>query len=145
MTKRYDTKRFTCGVNGEEVRFTAYTTDTRNGFCHTIVCESHNITNTKVGYINRTWERFTYETALRNAIAKLPKHLREGAKAVLIDHKAEEEYNKANAQVEAFKALHEGLSDENKRRLADSGIVMQSEADVQGVMGLMALMSIMQE
>lgn len=144
MAKRYDGTTFECKVNGISIEFYAYTTDTRNGFCHTVVCESHNITNTKVSYYNRTWERFRYETALRNAIEKLPKELREGAKAILIDGKAEEEYNKAEKDIKAFKELHDGLTDENKKRLSESGIVMESEEDVKSVMGLMALMTIMQ-
>lgn len=144
MTKRYDKQTFACTIKGVEIEFSAYTTDTRNGFCHTIVCNTHDMTNTKVGYINRTWERFTYETALCKAIEKLPKDLREGAKAVLIDHKAQEEHERCEKQFEAFKTLYEGLNDANKKHLAESGIVMQSEADVQGVMGTMALMTLMQ-
>ena len=46
--------------------------------------------------------------------------------------------------VESFKALHEGLSEENKERLANSGIEINSESDAKAVMGLMALMKIMQ-
>ena len=45
--------------------------------------------------------------------------------------------------VKSFEALHSALSPENKERLANSGIEMHSEADVKGVMGLMALMNLM--
>ena len=142
MAKRYNGQTFSTTINGEYIEFYCYTTDTRNGFCHTVVCETHDITNTKVGYYNRTWERFTYETALRSAIEKLPKNLREGAKAVLIDGKAEEEYNKAERDIKAFEQMYNGLDDKGKKALAESGIEMRCEEDVKSVMGLMALMSL---
>ena len=144
MSKRYNEQTFRANVGGTIVEFDCYTTNTRSGFCHTAVCRTHPMTNTKVSYLNRTWERFRYETTLARAIDKLPKALQEGARAILIDGKAEEEYNRCNAQFDAFKKLHDGLTEENKKRLADSGIEMQTEGDVQGVMGIMALMSVMQ-
>jgi uncharacterized membrane protein len=98
-----------------------------------------------VSYYNRTWERFEYETVLKRAIEKLPTEIRQQVYDQIIDHKAAEEEKKAEEQVEAFKRLHDSLSDENKERLANSGIEMHSESDVKGVMGLMALMSIMQK
>jgi len=52
------------------------TKDTRNGFKHTaIVCKksydgksSQNIYETKICYLNRTWERFTYESILLKVV-----------------------------------------------------------------------------
>ena len=144
MSKRYNYKTFTANVGGVEVEFECYTTDTRSGFCHTAVCYSHDITNTKIGYLNRTWERFTYESVLDKAIDKLPKAIREGARAILIDGKAEEEHKRCEAQFGAFKTLYDGLNDENKKRLADSGIEMHTEADVNGVMALIGVMGALQ-
>ncbi len=43
-----------------------------------------------------------------------------------------------------FKRLHDGLTDENKARLANSGIIIQDEAGARAVMGLMGLMTLMQ-
>ena len=146
MVKHYDTRTFTAKVNGEEITFSCYTTDTRCGFCHTAhyVGWDYNLTDTKASYYNRTWERFEYESVLKRAIEKLPKEIRQQVYDQIIDGKAAEEEKKAEEQVEAFKKLHDSLSDENKERLANSGIEMHSESDVRGVMGLMALMSIMQ-
>lgn len=145
--KQYDVRYFSAKVNGKEIEFRCYTTDTRSGFCHTAhyVGWDYDLTDTKVSYYNRTWERFEYESVLKRAIEKLPTDVRQQVYDQIIDHKAAEEEQKAEAQFEAFKALHEGLSEENKERLANSGIEMHSEADVKGVMGLMALMSLTQK
>ena len=146
MSKQYNTQYFTAKVNGEEIEFRCHTTDTRNGFCHTAhyVGWDYSLTDSKVSYLNRTWERFTYETVLKRAIDKLPSDVRQQVYDQIIDHKAAEEEQKAEEEFQAFKNLHDSLSDENKERLANSGIEMHSESDMRGVMGLMALMSIMQ-
>lgn len=146
MVKQYDVRHFTAKVNGQEINFRCYTTDTRNGFCHTAICTTwdYDTTPSKVSYYNRTWERFKYETVLKRAIDKLPKDVREEVYAQIIDGKAAEEEKKADEMIERFEKLHSGLSDENKKRLAESGIEIHSEADAQSVMGLMAMMQIFQ-
>ena len=144
--KQYDVRYFSAKVNGKEIEFRCYTTDTRCGFCHTAhyVGWDYDMTDTKVSYYNRTWERFEYESVLKRAIEKLPKDIQQSVYDQIIDHKAADEEKKAEEMVESFQKLHEGLSEENKERLANSGIEMHSEADAKAVMGLMALMSIMQ-
>lgn len=146
MSKQYDTRYFTAKVNGKEIEFRCYTTDTRNGFCHTAhyVGWDYDLTDTKVSYYNRTWERFEYESVLKSAIKKLPTDVRQQVYDQIIDGKAAEEEKKADEMVKSFEALHSSLSDENKERLANSGIEIHSEEDARGVMGLMALMKIMQ-
>ena len=138
---------FSAKVNGKEIEFRCYTTDTRCGFCHTAhyVGWDYDLTDTKASYYNRTWERFEYESVLKRAIEKLPTDVRQQVYDQIIDHKAVEEERKAEEMVESFKALHDGLSDENKERLANSGIEIHSESDARGVMGLMALMRLTQE
>ena len=145
--KQYDVRYFSAKVNGKEIEFRCYTTDTRCGFCHTAhyVGWDYDLTDTKASYYNRTWERFEYESVLKRAIEKLPTDVRQQVYDQIIDHKAVEEERKAEEMVESFKALHDGLSDENKERLANSGIEIHSESDARGVMGLMALMRLTQE
>lgn len=145
-TKQYDIKHFTAKVNGEEITFRCYTTDTRSGFCHTahLMGWKYDITDTKASYYNRTWERFEYESVLKRAIDKLPAGIQQPVYDQIIDHKAAEEEKKAEDDFNAFKSLHDSLSPENKERLANSGIQINSEGDMKGVMGLMALMNIMQ-
>ena len=146
MIKHYDIQHFTAKVNGKEITFRCHTTNTRTGFCHTAHYTGwdYNLTDTRVSYYNRTWERFTYESVLDRAIDKLPADIQEAVRDQIIRGKAAEEEQKAEEQFQAFKKLHEGLSDENKERLANSGIEIHSESDMKGVMGLMALMSLMQ-
>lgn len=145
--KQYDVRYFSAKVNGKEIEFRCYTTDTRCGFCHTahLMGWEYDITDTKASYYNRTWERFEYESVLKRAIEKLPTDVRQQVYDQIIDGKAAEEEKKAEDMFQSFKQLHDGLSDENKERLANSGIEMHSEADVKGVMGLMALMSLIQK
>ena len=142
--KKYNCKDFAARVGDRYVRFACYTTSTRAGFCHTVVSLDYDTTDTKVTYYNRTWERFDYETALKRAIDKLPKDVRETVRRQIIDGEAAAEHEKAEAMFGAFERLHNGLSDENKARLASSGIEIHNEGDARAVMGLMALMSVMQ-
>ena len=145
MTKRYNVQYFDAEINGEKYSFVAYTTNTRCGFCHTIECRSHNITNTKASYWNRTWEEWCYKSVLESAIAKFPKAIREDLTKVLIEKKTKEVTERCNEMVNAFKELHSSLSDESKEKLANSGIEMHSESDVHSVMGLMALTKMMEK
>lgn len=145
--KHYNTQYFTAKLSeGKELTFVCYTTYTRNGFCHTahLMGWDYTASDTKASYLNRTWERFDYESVLKKAIEKLPTEIRQTVYDQLIDGKAAEVEEACNKQLEAFQKLHAGLSDENKEQLANSGIVMHSDSDVKGVMGLMALMTIMQ-
>lgn len=150
MVKQRDIQYFTAKVNGKEYEFRCYTTWTRNGFCHTVQNRTFSVSDTKVSYLNRTWERFTYESALNRAIDKLlketylSKEVVEEIRAQIIDGKAAEVEEECNKQLEAFEKLHASLTPENKERLAKSGLEIHSEADMKGVMGLMALMNIMQ-
>lgn len=143
-TAKRNIQEFSCKVNGNEYRFKCYTTSTRCGFCHTVVSLDYDVRDTKVSYYNRTWERFTYETALRGMISKFPKGMRGAMTDQIIDGKAAEEEEKAEAMFQGFKKLHDGLNAENKERLANSGITIQSESDARAVMVLMGLMTLMQ-
>ena len=150
MVKQRDIQYFTAKVNGKEYEFRCYTTWTRNGFCHTVQNRTFSVSDTKVSYLNRTWERFTYESALNRAIDKLlketylSKEVVEEIRAQIIDGKAAEVEEECNRDLEAFKNLHDKLTPENKERLANSGIEMHSEGDMKSVMGLMGLMTLMQ-
>lgn len=146
-SKQYDIQYFTAKVNGEEIEFRCHTTDTRCGFCHTahLMGWRYDITDTKASYYNRTWERFEYESVLKRAIEKLPEDIRQAVYDQIIDHKAVEEEKRAEDMLNSFKGLYDGLNEENKERLANSGIEMRSEGDAKAVMGLMALMRLTQE
>lgn len=146
-SKQYDIQYFTAKVNGEEIEFRCYTTNTRSGFCHTahLMGWKYEITDTKASYYNRTWERFEYESVLKRAIEKLPNDIQQAVYDQIIDHKAAEEEKQAEDMFKSFKDLHDGLNEENKERLANSGIEITNAAQAKGVMGLMTLMQIMQK
>ena len=100
--------------------------------------------DTKVSYINRTWERFDYETALKNAIAKCPKEDREQLTAVIIERTDEKERERCDKFFNAFKSLHDSLNEENKKKIAEITPNINTEGQAKAVMGVMALMKAMQ-
>ena len=146
-SKQYDIQYFTAKVNGEEIEIRCYTTNTRCGFCHTahLIGWKYDITDTKASYYNRTWERFEYECVLKRAIEKRTNDSQQAGYDQIIDHKAAEEEKQAEDMFNSFKGLYDGLNEENKERLANSGIEITNTAQAKGVMGLMALMQIMQK
>ena len=145
MTKQYNIQYFTATVNGNEITFRCYTTNTRNGFCHTAHNCTYSVSDTKASYWNRTWERFDYESVLKRAIEKLPESVRQSVYDQIIDRKAAEEHEKAEAFVNSFEGLYNGLNEENKESLAKSGLEVHSEDDAKAVMGLMSLMTLTQK
>lgn len=146
MVRKYDVQFFTAKVNGEEITLECYTTNTRMGFCHTATVTTaryHHLSDTKISYYNRTWERFQYESVLKRAIEKFPKEMRKALYDQLIERKSAEEHEKAEAFVKDFQNLYNGLNDENKKRMANLP-PMQTEGDARAYMGFMGLLTLMQ-
>lgn len=143
MVQKRNVKWFSAKVNGKEYSFKCYTTWTRNGFCHTVVSWDYSTTDTKVSYLNRTWERFDYETALKRAIRKFPEGMQKELYDQIIEGKAAEEEKKAEAMLSSFEKLYNGLNDENKERMKNYPTI-QTEDDARACMGLMGLMTLMQ-
>lgn len=141
-TKKYNQETFHASVNGREYSFYCHTTNTRCGFCHTICTLAGDVwlRDTKVSYYNRTWERFRYESALRRAIEKCAKADQQGLVDIIIDKKAQDEHEKAEAFVSAFKGEYDKLSDKNKEILANSPHI-ETEEQAQGVMNAMRMMN----
>ena len=72
MVKHYSVETFRVkNTNNEGFVCECYTTHTRSGFCHT--CKVSGLTDTKISYLNRTWERYQYESVLKKAIDKYNK------------------------------------------------------------------------
>ena len=140
---------FSATVNGREFTFTCYTQSTSYGFRH-ICTLGYNNTDvcryvkgdiiSKATYYNRTWERFTYETVLRNGIENLsePKEVKQALHDILIDGKAQAEHEQAEKDIAEFQALFNKTSD-NFKQMAQNLPPMTSESDVNLVKGLMAL------
>ena len=78
MTKKYNKQYFALSNNdNNQIVFVCYTTNTKNGFCHTVQTLNNSIygnkiiTDTKSSYLNRTWEAYDYESTLKRACKKL--------------------------------------------------------------------------
>ena len=145
MTQRRNCQTFTAEVNGHEYTFNAYTTSTRNGFCHTICTfvfdgEFRNLTDTKVSYWNRTWERFEYESALSRAIEKCPKADETAMRDILIEHKAKKKHEECEAFLKSFESAYNKLSDKNKEILRNSPQI-QTQEQAEGVLSVMHMMN----
>ena len=125
---------------GKTYTINCYTQSTSYGFRHVAFLEDGwgETQIAKATYYNRTWERFTYETVLRNAIKKLPKADQQELHDILIERKAQAEHEQAEKDIAAFQVLYEKTSD-NFKQMAQNLPPMTSESDVNLVKGLMAL------
>lgn len=147
-TKQRNCKTFAAIINGESYFFHCYTTDTRNGFCHTCWCDQLNgLTSksdtTKVSYYNRTWESFPYETVLYRAIRKFPQAMQEELTKQIILHERQAEEERCDKMFGRFKELHDGLTDKQKQLLADTMPELRTEQDAQFAMGIMGAMNLL--
>ena len=131
---------FKATVNGKEYVINCYTQSTSYGFRHVAFLDGAwgETQIAKATYYNRTWERFTYETVLRNAIKKLPKADQQELYDILIERKAQKEHEECERQIKAFETLYNKTSDAFKERAKDLPL-MQNESDVNAVKGLMML------
>lgn len=141
-TKKYNHEYFTAKIDGREISFHCWTTSNPNGFCH--YCYTWEYGNTRCIYINRTWERFRYESVLAAAIDKFPKSMRAELREQIIEKRGKEEHEKAEAMFGTFKALYDGLSDDNKEILKKNTPHIETEEQAHAVMGIMGLMTLMQ-
>ena len=141
---------FSATVNGKEFTFTCYTQSTSYGvreicclgFSNTTECKyiKDDIIGKDCIY-NRPWYRFKYENALNRGIKNLneSKEVKQALHDILIDGKAQAEHEQAEKEIQAFQNLYNQTSQEFKDRIANSGIVMNSDSDVQAVKGLMLI------
>lgn len=149
MTQRRNCQTFTAEVNGHEYTFNAYTTSTRNGFCHTICTfvfdgEFRNLTDTKVSYYNRTWERFEYESALSRAIEKCPKADQKELRDILIERKAQAKHEECAKFMAAFESAYNGLNEKSKETLANCVGNIETEAQAHAALGMAQVLNILQ-
>lgn len=107
-------------------------------------CVDQDGRKTRYSYGNRTWESFRFETVLSKAIAKCPADARPILEAEILHKTARAEHERCEQEFASFKALYDGLNDENKERMK-SFPTLQSEGDVRACMGFMALLGLMQD
>ena len=95
MATKYNIQHFTLSLaDNKQIDFYCYTTDTLNGFCHTVksydgITGDKIITDTKSSYLNRTWERYDYESTLKRACNKIGKKI---YNAAFIENKIQRTY-----------------------------------------------------
>lgn len=142
MQKRNE-QYFNCKVNNKDVSFYCYTTDTRNGFCHHALATYDGVYNehTRVSYLNRTWERFDYETTLKKAISKMPKEMQNPVKRIIIDKESEEQERKAEEFINDFKAEINKATPQMKQAL--SKIHIQSKEQAESVLKITKIFNIL--
>ena len=107
-------------------------------------CVDQDGRKTRYSYGNRTWESFRFETVLSKAIAKCPADAQPILEAEILHKTASAEHERCEQEFASFKALYDGLNDENKERMKRFP-TLQSEEDVRACMGFMALMSLFQD
>ena len=146
-TKRYKSQSFSATVNGTEYEFQTWTTNTRNGFCHTAetFIDGWSAGKSKQSWCNRTWERFDYETVLKRAIGKCPKKDQEILREIIIERKNRDEHEKAEKFLAAFEKMHNSLNDENKKRLANMAGTITSESQANAVLAIGQFMALTQD
>ena len=127
---------------GNKHKVHLFKTKSRYNTIEHAVCTAYGVEG-RYSWVNRPWQEFDHETALRNMIEKLPKEWQETATKQLIDKTSEEEEAKANAMFNNFKAAHDALSENGKAFFAEHAPIMETEEDVRTITGLMALASLM--
>mgnify|MGYP003294461177 CR=1 FL=1 len=144
--KRYAHKTF------ESKNFIAYCASfsrNRNGFAHecTLFYNGNNFKGYYVEglakWINRTWERFTYESCLLNAIENLPKNLQEIAKNELIESHFKKVEEECNAFLKTFESEYKKLPDSTKETLKN--VTLTSEEDAKATLHCMQMINILND
>ena len=138
---------------GKKFTFTCYTQSTSYGFRHICTLGYNDTTEcryikskiiAKATYYNRTYERFCYETVLRNGLETLLKNKditkeeHEELYSILIERKAQAEHEEAEASIKEFQELYNKTSDTFKEHAKNFPLI-ESESDVQAVKGIMLL------
>lgn len=130
--------------DGKTLSVRNYYTHTRNGVCETSVANFDGDNKEYKGrysWINRPWQSFDYECAMRSMIGKLPKKYQEQATKVLIDKTQQTEEQESEAMYKDFESSYNALSENGKKIFSNSFVNSKEEAEQ--LTALMKLASIM--
>lgn len=110
-------------IDGREIEFVNAWRGTRSGFAHdtTLFIDGRKWAEATCHYLNRTWERYTYQTVMRSAVYDLIERAEQsvktqfmqakGYKKITANRKAElEEAYKADENIRFYKAIQERLA-----------------------------------
>lgn len=123
--------------NGTEIEVRCSTQNTRMGFRH--VARAHyngrDYTST-ISYLNRTWESFKYESVLKRLANKMAGSDDKNLKAFndTLGSKAKAVHEECERWLNNFKKDYDALSDDTKKRLANSDIHITSTEQAESVM-----------
>ena len=134
MAKISNTQTFTfIDEKGNTHTVVCYTTHTNIRTTEHAECDGYH---GKDYWYNRPWYRFTYENALLDLAGKMANGDKARYKAfkACIDAKAQSEKEACEAWFKAFKADYDSLSDDTKKHLANSGVVVTSVEQANDVM-----------
>ena len=98
----------------------------------------------KSSWLNRPWQRFTYDNSRQNACAKLPEYLSTPLRNILVEGKAKEEHEKCERFTKLFEAGWNALSDDSKKKVADTVGMIETPAQADAALGLVMLAGLMQ-
>ena len=98
----------------------------------------------KSGWCNRPWQRFDYDLSRQNACEKLPEYLSTPLRNILVDGKAKEEHEKCERFTKMFEAGWNALSNDSKKKVADTVGMIETPAQADAALGLVMLAGIMQ-
>lgn len=135
-SKRYNRKTFT---SENFYVICARFSRGRNGFADecTIFYNGSEYVEGVQKWINRTWESFDYESAMLQAMKKLPNNLQDIFRKEIITAQKEREERQAEAFLSSFKKNYESLSDKSKEILKKTPMIETAEqaSAVAGVVG----------
>ena len=135
---------FTHKIGGVEYTIWCYSTNTRNGFCHHAETEYNGKElKARVSYINRTYERFEFETVIKRLIEKLPKKEQRKWTRAFVDRQAEKVSERCENQINRFKRIHDSLSPEAKKFFAENTPLIENEEQLKAVEASMVLASLL--
>lgn len=158
MTNLYSERHFKhTAKSGKEYDFWCYYQSTQSGFRH--LCYNYPlIAGLKSGYLydrdylvkhcwcNRTWEHFTYETVLKNAIENLNTTNEDKQELidVLIKGTIKEEEN-TKQFLQDFENTYKRLPDKVKQSLKNSDILLETEEQAKDLLQSMKLINAISE
>lgn len=122
---------------GRNIEVYCETKGSRYGFKHIARAEfDGELFRTSITYSNRTWERYKYESVLDQLARKMAGKDEQNLKAfnACIDAKAQEEKDACDAWFNNFKKGYDALSDDTKKMLADSDIMLESKEQADAVL-----------
>ena len=152
MSKKYNYKDFTFKtLKDGELFIRAWTYEYSTGWGHKCYyyTDNSNYAEARKTYYNRTWECFTYESLIHSVIDRLypnkSQKLEHDFIVKQVEAIAKHEHEKAEAWFNTFKSLYNSLSDNMKKTLEKSDIILNTTEEAETVLKSAKMFDLMQE